>query len=648
MRATVYWAVSTVTGQMSGKTLKAMLTGCALPLLCAAHAAAAPAWLPPADFSAPLRNARNQQVAMDAAGDTVALWERESTTGPGNLAQVVTRAPGGGFGAPETLSPVGTTMPVLAMTPGGSAVAAWWSFANPPGAYVLRLATRPPGGSFSAPVEIKELPASVIPRDLELAVNASGDVALAWTSRDPESSVDPNANFVEASVRAAGGGFSEPVVVSPQPVVVGESAALAGVAIDAAGEATVVWENEGSEHVVVEAASRPPGGPFSAGQEVNGPLAAGEDAVSADVASDDAGDLTVVWVRANASTDVVEAADLAGGTVSAPAALSGAGEKSFLPEIATSPGGVSTVIWQHLEAGNVVVQASRRASPGAAFTPHEDVSAAEAALFGPRLATNGSGAAVVAWSGSVGVGQVVRASIAKPGAGFGAPIEISASSPDPMRPAVSIDDAGDATVLWSRSNGANNIVQFAGYDALAPELRGVSIPSSGTVGVPVAFSAGTFDVWPIGPPSFDFGDGQGATGSVVSHNYAAPGSYRVAVSAVDAAGTPVRAEGTISILARNDFSIGRLKLNRRKGTGRLTVAVPGPGKLVLSGRGVRKVERRAVGAGSVVLPVGTRGSARKRLRRRGELKLKLRVAFAPEGGSTAVRTKRAKLFEKRG
>jgi hypothetical protein len=50
----------------------------------------------------------------------------------------------------------------------------------------------------------------------------------------------------------------------------------------------------------------------------------------------------------------------------------------------------------------------------------------------------------------------------------------------------------------------------------------------------------------------------------------------------------------------------------------------------------------------VVLPVGTRGSARKRLRRRGELELKLRVAFAPEGGSTAVRTKRAKLFETHG
>ena len=42
------------------------------------------------------------------------------------------------------------------MTPAGEAVVAWWHFANPPGVSVLELETRPPGGGFTAPVEVKE------------------------------------------------------------------------------------------------------------------------------------------------------------------------------------------------------------------------------------------------------------------------------------------------------------------------------------------------------------------------------------------------------------------------------------------------------------------------------------------------------------
>jgi hypothetical protein len=633
---------------MPGKTLKATLLVCALSLLGGVGQAAAAAWLAPADLSAPNRDASNPTVAMDAAGNTVAAWERESMSGPGRIVQLSTRSAGGSFSAPTTLSEA-ATKPVAAMTPAGTAVVAWWHFANPPGVSVLEIETRAPGGSFSAPIEVTALPKSVIPQDLELAVNASGDLALAWTSRDPESAVDPSAAFVEASVRPAGGAFSEPAVVSPQAVAAGERATLAGVAIDAAGEAIVAWDHEAAEHEIVEAASRPPGGSFSAGQEVNPPLAAGEDAVSPDLAVDAAGDLTVVWVLATASTDVVEASDLSGGLFSAPVALSEAGEKSFLPEIATSPGGVTTVIWQRAEESNGVIQGRTRSGPGAGFSPPEDVSTAGAgAVFGPRLAINESGEAIVAWSGSGGLEEVVRASIRKPGGGFGPATEISASGPGAMLPAAALDSAGDATVLWPRSNGANNIIQFAGYDAFVPQLRDLSIPATGTVGVPVGFSVSPFDVWSPRAAGFSFGDGAVATGNAVSHSYAKPGAYQVEVTVTDAVGLSSTATGRIEIAPRRDFKIGKLKRNKKKGTGTLTVTVGGPGKVVLSGKKLKKAVVLARAGGDVRVPVRAVGAGLTTLRGRGKLTTPARVAFIPEGGVGGTRAVKVTLVRKHG
>ena len=82
-------------------------------------------------------------------------------------------------------------------------------------------------------------------------MNAAGDIVLAWTSSDPDSVVDPTADFVEASVRPAGGSFSTPEAISPQPIVERpQSAFVGGDAIDGAGEATVVWDYEdGTDNV---------------------------------------------------------------------------------------------------------------------------------------------------------------------------------------------------------------------------------------------------------------------------------------------------------------------------------------------------------------------------------------------------------------
>ncbi len=102
----------------------------------------------------------------------------------------------------------------------------------------------------------------------------------------------------------------------------------------------------------------------------------------------------------------------------------------------------------------------------------------------------------------------------------------------------------------------------------------------------------------------------------------------------------------------NLFEFGKLLLNKKKGTGRLQVKVPGPGTLTLvdvratvvnAGAGVKaprsnRVKRATVlaaGPGTAILKVRPTATGRKALKRNGKLKFKALVTFTPNGGTAA-------------
>ena len=82
---------------------------------------------------------------------------------------------------------------------------------------------------------------------------------------------------------------------------------------------------------------------------------------------------------------------------------------------------------------------------------------------------------------------------------------------------------------------------------------------------------------------------------------------------------------------RRGFSLGKLHLNRRRGTGALTVKVPAAGTVVLVGsKQVRGARRKVGAAGAVKLPLRPKGKAKRQLARRGRVQLTVRVRFAPK------------------
>jgi hypothetical protein len=106
----------------------------------------------------------------------------------------------------------------------------------------------------------------------------------------------------------------------------------------------------------------------------------------------------------------------------------------------------------------------------------------------------------------------------------------------------------------------------------------------------------------------------------------------------------------------NDFTFGKVKLNKKKGTAKLPVTVPGPGTLDLAGGGLKpqrptaaragKAEKPVAAAGTVKLTIKPKGNKKKKLKKAGKAKVKAKVTFTPTGGSANTQTKKIKLKRK--
>lgn len=106
----------------------------------------------------------------------------------------------------------------------------------------------------------------------------------------------------------------------------------------------------------------------------------------------------------------------------------------------------------------------------------------------------------------------------------------------------------------------------------------------------------------------------------------------------------------VSTPPSNAFILGTVSKNRKNGTGKLPVTVPGAGTVTVAdvppaGKAARikPVTLAATAAGSLTAGLTPTKSARKTLKSKHKLNLKLSIAFTPTGGFAATQTLAAKL-----
>ena len=101
----------------------------------------------------------------------------------------------------------------------------------------------------------------------------------------------------------------------------------------------------------------------------------------------------------------------------------------------------------------------------------------------------------------------------------------------------------------------------------------------------------------------------------------------------------------------NDFTLARVRRDRRRGTAKLIFVLPNPGKLVGTGKGAKVSVAPADATGSVVAPnagpsdllVKAKGSRKATLDDTGKVTLKLSVTYIPTGGDPKKQPLKVKL-----
>ncbi len=175
-------------------------------------------------------------------------------------------------------------------------------------------------------------------------------------------------------------------------------------------------------------------------------------------------------------------------------------------------------------------------------------------------------------------------------------------------------------------------------------------PSLGTPGQSLSFTASGTDTegGSIASIVWHFGDGGTKSAGTTTHAYSAPGTYHPFAVVTNSTGLSVQAAAPTVTIKKppNSFKIGDPDLNKSKGTAKLRVTIPGPGKLALAGTGVKADSADSSHAGTTKLVVKAKGKAKHRLKKHGRVSVKVKVTFTPTGGDPRKKSEKVKLVRK--
>jgi hypothetical protein len=524
---------------MQGRRIVCVL-GAALAMLvvAASPATAAPTWLEPTPLSSPPRlgsgfvlGAGTPDVAFDGSGNVVATWQQLSEDASSAVVQVTTRAPEGSFSpavdiGPTVLSGLGLTDPPrVEMDAAGTATLAFTSDDKR-----IKVATRPPGGSFSSPPE--ELSTGTGNDNVDLAASAAGHVIVGWQDA---------ANHIWVTTRPPGGGFAPATDLG----LGGTNLLTPQVAINDQGAAVAAWIESDGANTIIRARVRTAGTTFATATEQL-LSAATQNATSPDVAIDAQGRATAIWQRSDGTNQIIQSkqSDTDGQFPAAVDPVSNTGSNGASPQVVVDAENTAVAAWT---SGSTVMAASRPSN--ASFGDPQPISAPDVnTAVPPRLAVDPSGNVLAVWAPS-GADESVRAARRPKGGAFGG-VELipRGAAKFVWGPAVAFDDQGNALALWSGQDSANKwTVNGSAFDVAPPTLSAIAVPGTGTAGQGVGMAAAATDRWSPVSISWSFGDGGTASGGAVTHAFGSAGAFTVTATATDAVGNASNATRSILV-----------------------------------------------------------------------------------------------------
>lgn len=449
-------------------------------------------------LSDPSRIASGWSVVADATGNAVAVWT-ETIDGFIIVRAAVRVSGAAAFGPALSVSGLGLNAlePSVAIRDGLAAIA--WTRVEG-AASAIQVSIKPPQSTLFTSADTVSPGGTGSVSDPAVAVQPSGGVIVAWRRIKQEPSM-PRTRAIQSAVRASNGSISAlPDIDTTGSIDVTPAPNLTDlrIAVDAGGQPTLVWR------------STPDGVGFT--------------------------------IKASTFDSI--------GAFGVPTIVSTLGESGIgTATLAVAPDNTAAVVW----GSSLGMRASVR-SGGGSFGSVQTVAGPIAGAI-PNVAFDSTGAAIMTWFLATGTTQTVQSARRPIGGTFGAVTNIagnggSATSTIQFLPLVATDGFGNAGIAWTRRIDGpplTRTIEVSGFDADAPRLGGLSIPTTLSQSQPGQFSVAPVDVWSPVTTQWSFGDGKGATGNSVAHAYVRQGSYAVTITSTDALGNASSATRTVVV-----------------------------------------------------------------------------------------------------
>ncbi len=461
-------------------------TAAAMLLAGVLTASAQVGWQPPpvlvSGISGSLGAIFEPQIATDPAGNAVAVWMESDPAG--GLAVYSARyvAATHTWLAPERRSPLGVTsaaQPRVAVDAAGQAVAMWEQFM--PGsnsASVMSTRYSPSAGTWTTP----EVRSNGDAQGVQVAMNAAGDAVAVWSVYAGFGGNVPSGVYSSRYTASTS-------TLTPQERIdidLGTGLPSLDVAIDGAGNATVVWAYQTIQARRFAAATST----WEARADLSAPVT-GTTLPFPNVAMNSAGDAVASWMR-NGVVEVARRPALSV-TWTAAEAVSAGADDGARPAIDSA--GNSIVAWYHNTATTRTLQANRFAVATSAWTGLADIvpsGVPRAVLQGyapPALAVDARDNVHVVGVRSLD-GQsmrVVTAFYAAASGTWSSVADLSTAGHVARNPDVATDAAGNALAVWFQAAGSVSANLGLRWSAApAAPIVGAAVPSPGMLSVAVS------------------------------------------------------------------------------------------------------------------------------------------------------------------
>lgn len=400
----------------------------------------------------------------------------------------------------------------VAIDSAGDAVAVW-SYETEFEFEPVWAAYRPAGGAWQAPVQLA--PATNSSPSPAVAIDSRGDAAAVWVGSSFK---------IQGSYKPAGSDWHEPKsAAETEDLSQGDAAGSdPHVAVDAQGDASAVWSIGIGEHDVVQVASRPAGGPWQTAVDLS---EASESAYVPDVAMDSAGAALALWdIHSGEHWIVQAAARPSAGEWQAPVDLSSASEDAYQPQMALNPEGVAVAVWELDSSGSWTVQGAVKPAGAGWQTPIAVSEATSQGELFPEVTIDAQGDAVATWelyngasyliqaAGYQAAGPQLRSLTIPPNATVGEPVAFSISPLDAW--------AALGTTKWTFGDGSSATGTNVKHAYAAAGVYPVTLTGEDTLGN-MSTTSGTITIVPA-PATGPEGSSPGPGTPVLDHGAPKP------------------------------------------------------------------------------------------------------------------------------